>query len=222
MLLLNWDCCICLCIQDYPVSKTSQIQGGGAEGHGRFWADDGLGLCEQWGTLLLTAFGVPAANFRIEQWFVLKALILCFTWIWRKITLFYGSQLVSAQELLSEHSSDGFSASKPGLSFVKIIPSKACYTGTLSFPPHSIRDMQPSHLGAVAGAWSAEQEGQCCSQCSFLQPWLCLTQTPSTMCTFLWLGLHWNVHHWTFLQQPLWPHESSQEALPGQALHFKA
>lgn len=36
-----------LCVQDYPVSKTSQIQGSGAEGHGCFWTDDGLGLCEQ-------------------------------------------------------------------------------------------------------------------------------------------------------------------------------
>lgn len=58
VLLLNWDCCcVCLSIQDYPVSKTSQIQGSHAEGHRCFWTDNGLSLCEQWGTLLLIAMG---------------------------------------------------------------------------------------------------------------------------------------------------------------------
>lgn len=30
--------------------------------------------------LLRGSFGVPSANFRSEHWFVLKALVFCFTW----------------------------------------------------------------------------------------------------------------------------------------------
>lgn len=48
MLQVNGDyCCVCLCVQDHPVSKTSQVQRSGAEGHGCFWTDHGLSLCEQ-------------------------------------------------------------------------------------------------------------------------------------------------------------------------------
>lgn len=57
LLLTRYYCCVCLQIQDHPVSKTSQIQRSGAESHGCFRTDDGLGLCEQRGTPLFMAKG---------------------------------------------------------------------------------------------------------------------------------------------------------------------
>lgn len=140
--------------------------------------------------LLRGSFRVPGANFRIEQWFVLKALILRFTWMQKKITLFCGSQVVRAPELLSGHSSDGFSDSKPGFPFsksfqVRPVAQEHCLFPRTKDPPRSVGAVKSSHLGGSRGSVKCSA-----AHTVFFHPALTLSHpNPSTMCTFLWPGL---------------------------------
>lgn len=145
--------------------------------------------------LLRGSFRVPGANFRIEQWFVLKALILRFTWMQKKNNLilwFPGSEGTRAVVWTQLR---WILRLQARFSLLKIISSKACCTGTLSFPQNK-RSPSFSRGCEVFPPWGQSQEREVQSRRDsaahsvFFHPALTLSHpNPSTMCTFLWPSL---------------------------------